>query len=49
VAHFTPGDLEAPVWDVYDAFFTPFIRLSALQRPGPEIFVYENRCKSVGS
>jgi hypothetical protein len=49
VAHFSPGDLEAPVWDAYDAFFTPFTHLSALQRPGPEIFVYENRCKSAGS
>jgi hypothetical protein len=49
VAHFSPGDLEAPEWDTNDAFFTPFTGISALQRPGPEIFVYENRCKRAGS
>lgn len=48
-AHFSPGNLEAPEWDGYDAFFTPFVGFRELQRPGPEIFVYENRCKSAGS
>jgi len=48
VAHFVSGDIEAPRWDAYDAFFTPFTGFSALQRPGPEIVVYENRCKRVG-
>jgi hypothetical protein len=47
-AHFDPGDLEAAQWDTYDAFHTPFDGISALRRPGPEIFIYENRCKSAG-
>jgi len=48
-AHFSPGDLDAPQWDPYDAFFAPFVGFSALERPGPEIFIYENRCKHAGS
>ncbi len=48
-ARFSPGDIEAPRWDVYDALFIPFAGFSALQRPGPEIVVYENRCKRAGS
>jgi hypothetical protein len=44
-AHFTPGDLDGPQWDNYDALFLPYIDFSTLQRPGPEIFIYENRCK----
>jgi len=46
-AHFVAGDLERPQWDVYDAFFAPFIDFYPMDRPGPEIFVYENRCKGV--
>jgi hypothetical protein len=47
--HFDPGDLEAAEWDTYDAFHAPFDGFSAVQRPGPEIVIYENRCKSAGS
>jgi hypothetical protein len=48
-AHFDPGDLEAAQWDTYDAFQAPFDGFSAVQRPGPEIVIYENRCKSAGA
>ena len=45
VAHFSPGDLEAGQWDNYDPLFLPYVDFSSLERPGPEIFLYENRCK----
>lgn len=49
VAHFSPGDLNVGQWDNYDALFLPYVDFSTLQRPGPEIFLYENRCKRSGS
>jgi hypothetical protein len=48
VAHFSPGDLDEGQWDNYDAFFLPYVDLSTSERPGPEIFIYENRCKHEG-
>ncbi len=44
-AHFSPGALEAAGWDRYDAFLVPFTGLGAVERPGPEISIYQNTCK----
>jgi Dolichyl-phosphate-mannose-protein mannosyltransferase len=44
-AHFSPGALDAAEWDRCDAFLVPFMRLAAVQRPGPEISIYQNVCR----
>jgi 4-amino-4-deoxy-L-arabinose transferase-like glycosyltransferase len=44
-AHFSPGDLNAAQWEPHDAFFVPWTGFRALERPGPEIWIYRNACK----
>jgi hypothetical protein len=45
VARFSPGQQDAAEWDTVDAFLVPFEKLGVMERPGPDISIYENVCK----
>jgi hypothetical protein len=42
---FSPGDQDAATWDSADAILAPFSDFGVLERPGPEIVIYQNACK----
>jgi len=46
VASFSPGRLDAAIWDTFDAFLVPFEHFGAMDRPGPQISIYGNACKA---
>jgi hypothetical protein len=48
-ARFSPGEQDATTWDSADAMLVPFSDFCAVERPGPEIVIYENACKGARS
>jgi hypothetical protein len=45
VARFAPGRPScAAVYDLFDQFYLPFAGFAGIERPGPEVVVYRNRC-----
>jgi hypothetical protein len=45
-ASFSPGQLDGATWDTFDAFLVPFKDFAAMDRPGPQISIYRNDCKT---
>jgi hypothetical protein len=49
VARFTPGMSPCSTqFDKFDAFFLPFDRFEGIERMGPEVTIYANRCLATG-
>jgi hypothetical protein len=45
MARFSPGTpLCSSVYDLFDQFYVPYAGFVGVERPGPQVTVYRNRC-----
>jgi hypothetical protein len=46
VAHFGPGQPSCDaVYDLFDQFYLPYAGFAGIERPGPDVTIYRNRCR----
>ena len=49
-ARFSPGRPSCDaVYDLFDQFYLPYAGFDGIERPGPELVIYRNRCRRAGS
>lgn len=50
VARFGPGHPSCDaVYDLFDQFYLPYAGFDGIERPGPQVVIYRNRCRRTGS